>query len=342
MVVHNPNNWHWVDKNCIDWTREYFKEKLINLSSTVEDKKVYISKIKKIDGDVEVCQRKGKVISLFDLQLILEISGDVSDEKGKINGTITIPELAYDTEYDDFQFSTIIEGKNLSLTLEDDFKKIVRTHLIPQLRKILSHFGEDLIATHGSDIQLPEDQVNSTFTKNSSKAKQTTTSSSFINKSSAASNTEASAAGKSATLENKKITPKYNVAAFKMSSTFNTTAEQLYLTLLDKPRVAAWTRSQPNIEIVENSNFSLFDGNISGKILKLIPNEFISMLWRLKDWKEGHFAQLNLTLKQGESETVMDIDWKGIPVGEEDAVKENFENYYITSIKATFGFGAIL
>lgn len=36
------------------------------------------------------------------------------------------------------------------------------------------------------------------------------------------------------------------------------------------------------------------------------------------------------------------VKWSGIPVGEEDRVRGNFEDYYIRSIKITFGFGAVL
>lgn len=73
-----------------------------------------------------------------------------------------------------------------------------------------------------------------------------------------------------------------------------------------------------------------------------MPNERITQLWRLLDWKDGHYAQLDIQLKQGSGETKMVVKWTGIPIGEEDRVRNNFEDYYVRSIKITFGFGAVL
>jgi activator of HSP90 ATPase len=38
----------------------------------------------------------------------------------------------------------------------------------------------------------------------------------------------------------------------------------------------------------------------------------------------------------------MRVDWAGVPVGEEEATKRNWENYYVRSMKQTFGIGSIL
>lgn len=40
--------------------------------------------------------------------------------------------------------------------------------------------------------------------------------------------------------------------------------------------------------------------------------------------------------------TVMRVDWDGVPVGQEEPTKRNWGEYYIRSIKTTFGFGTIL
>jgi activator of HSP90 ATPase len=53
-----------------------------------------------------------------------------------------------------------------------------------------------------------------------------------------------------------------------------TSADQVYETLLDPGRVAAWTRSRPDIFRHVGSVFSLFDGNVTGTILELVSNEF--------------------------------------------------------------------
>lgn len=77
MVLHNPNNWHWVDKDAKAWTGNYLKEKLCALSAEEDGVSVKISDLLPLtdDGYVEVSQRKGKVVTWYDFKLQLEYEG---------------------------------------------------------------------------------------------------------------------------------------------------------------------------------------------------------------------------------------------------------------------------
>lgn len=61
-----------------------------------------------------------------------------------------------------------------------------------------------------------------------------------------------------------------NVTTIKETVELQTSADQVYETLLDPGRVAAWTRSRPDIFRQVGTTFSLFDGNITGNILELV------------------------------------------------------------------------
>lgn len=78
MVLHNPNNWHWVNKDVSAWTRQYLDENLLTLEVEQDDVKAKIDKIQSMDGDVDVSQRKNKVITIFDVKLVLEYSGKLT------------------------------------------------------------------------------------------------------------------------------------------------------------------------------------------------------------------------------------------------------------------------
>ena len=101
MVLHNPTNWHWVNKDVSAWAKQWFEENLSKLEVEDGGVKAKISKVISMDGDVDVSQRKGKVITIFDVKLVLEYSGSTSDEDD-VSGTITVPEVAHDTEEDEF------------------------------------------------------------------------------------------------------------------------------------------------------------------------------------------------------------------------------------------------
>ena len=74
-MLHNPNNWHWVNKDASAWARDYLDKQLIGTAAEGAGVSARIEKILSMEGDVDVSQRKGKVITLFDVKLQLEYSG---------------------------------------------------------------------------------------------------------------------------------------------------------------------------------------------------------------------------------------------------------------------------
>ena len=78
MVLHNPNNWHWVNKDASEWARDYLEKTLTEISATEGDVSAKVIKVLSMDGDVDVNQRKGKVITLFDVKLKLEYEGTLA------------------------------------------------------------------------------------------------------------------------------------------------------------------------------------------------------------------------------------------------------------------------
>jgi activator of HSP90 ATPase len=75
MVLHNPNNWHWVSKDVSAWAKEYLESELIGISAKDGDVTAKVDSVLSMEGDCDVSQRKGKVITIFDVKLQLEFSG---------------------------------------------------------------------------------------------------------------------------------------------------------------------------------------------------------------------------------------------------------------------------
>ena len=75
MVLHNPNNWHWVNKDVSEWARQYLDKNLTTIYAKEGDVSAIITNVASMDGDVDVSQRKGKVITLFDVKLQLDFEG---------------------------------------------------------------------------------------------------------------------------------------------------------------------------------------------------------------------------------------------------------------------------
>ena len=75
MVLHNPNNWHWVNKDASGWTKEWLEESIKGMKAEEDGVTAQLDKVISMDGDVDVSQRKGKVITIFDVKVVIEYSG---------------------------------------------------------------------------------------------------------------------------------------------------------------------------------------------------------------------------------------------------------------------------
>lgn len=354
MVVHNPNNWHWVDKNCMRWARTYFEEKLIGLNTKSSNDNTHHAEIKSIssfEGDCEVSQRKGKVISLFDLQMVLLFNGTVNSHS--VEGSISIPEIAFDSELTDYQFDISVYKETSEL---NEIKSIIRDSLLPQLRTIFQQFGSDLLSEQGNNIQVPEDEVNSNLTKENQKqtVKKIIQSSEKKPEESAEIKQKSDIVKNSVTeKETAKNTGDANRSTIHLEPSFIVPASEIYNTFINKERMMAFTRGSIRIKKSKDSNsknllindeFELFDGNISSELIEANQDKKLIFKWRLSEWPTKVWSTLEMTFHESKEyhETKVQVTWSGIPVGEEDRVRNNFENYYVRPIKLTFGFGVVL
>ena len=123
---------------------------------------------------------------------------------------------------------------------------------------------------------------------------------------------------------------------------FRTTASELFKTFTEEDRLTAFTRARPKRfdGAKVGAQFELFDGNVAGEYLELQEPTKIVQSWRLKQWPEGHFSTQTIEFIQNDDDgvTVMRVTWTGVPLGQEDVTKGNWGEYYVRSIKRTFGY----
>lgn len=63
---------------------------------------------------------------------------------------------------------------------------------------------------------------------------------------------------------------KVNTTTLEDTVEFQTSAHELYETLLDTQRVCAWTRGPAKISKEKGSKFELFNGNVRGELLDAV------------------------------------------------------------------------
>jgi len=331
MVLHNPNNWHWVNKDASEWARQYLEDNLTKISARQGDVSAKVTKVTSMDGDVDVNQRKGKVITLFDVKLQLEYEGETKDAED-VSGSITIPEVAHDTEEDEYVFDIDIFSPSSE---KEPVKDLVRSSIVPQIRKSLQKLAPALITEHAKDLQHPPGSG------------PTSGAATPINKttSSTAAQTHAKPSS-STTTSTSTSTSKVNTTTLNSSTEFRTTAAELYETFTSVARLTAFTRSPPTVfeGARAGGKFALFGGGVTGEYVSLKEPTQIVQKWRLGHWPQGHFSNLTLNFDQDNinSVTVMRVEWDGVPIGEEDSTRDKWAEYYVRSLKTTFGFGTIL
>ncbi|KOG96897.1 Hch1p [Saccharomyces eubayanus] len=153
MVVLNPNNWHWVDKNTLPWSKDYLNGKLTSLSTVCSDgkSKIELTQVSSITGDSNVSQRKGKPICYFDLQLSMSVKvtnldtdeNNEDDDGVLADGKLEIPEFMHDES----DFPILSQGF-------DAFDGLVRSEFVPKVLETLLMYQDDLIKEHSKDVQI--------------------------------------------------------------------------------------------------------------------------------------------------------------------------------------------
>ncbi|KAI9015480.1 activator of Hsp90 ATPase [Hyaloraphidium curvatum] len=319
----NVNNWHWVSKNCTPWAGDYFRRELVDISAEDGAGSAKTTSVLNFSGDVELNQRKGKLITVFDLHITVNWEGKLADETAG-TGRIKFPEFMNDQTAEDIEFDIAVEG-DASEAGKRQLRDWVKKVLVPAVKAKMLAFPEALIAEQSRDILIPPEQMkghpaNRPYTPPAK--------------------TPSPAPPKPAATG--PTTVQGTVVKLELDVEFQCTASDLYLTLLDRGRVSAWTRAPAEIQPQVGTLFRLFGDNVTGYVTELEPEKKIGMRWRLKEWPADHFSTVQISLNQESDCTKLHLVQDNVPIGQKDQVQANWTNFYFNPIKMTFGYGAIL
>lgn len=237
---------------------------------------------------------------------------------------VIFPSCGHSAHTRDVQFEVEIYSDT---TEKQPVKDLVRSKIVPQLREALQKLAPALIAEHAKDIQ---------HTANSNPSSGVATPTWHPQK-----ERTATPVGGRSTPSNSTPTA-VNTTTVTATDEFRTTAEEMFQTFTDPQRIAAFTRGAPRLfeGAKPGGKFSIFDGNVTGEFVTLEPPKKIVQKWRLAQWPEGHMSSQEIVFDQNDIDKVTNarVTWTGVPIGQEEVVKRNWEGYYIRSIKQTFGY----
>jgi len=311
-------NWHWKSKLVTPWAKSWFQQEL-KISIDEAGQEVSVTEVEVLDGDVELGQRKSKLIAIYDIHIKLTWSGKAKDGT-EVEGKLDIPEVSHEITLDklnDYTYSweltsAVSESANALLAF-------AKAQLTPALEAKFNDFPSILMNTHGKDITVSA--------PNSQEPSRSVTPVGAVS------------SGVAPIAAQAKVTtaPKgLNTTSLNVEANFMASSEDMFSILTDEKRIPHWSHNSAVSNPTAGSSYSLFGGGVKGSYTSVsAPTRFIQT-WALQSptWPSGHSATLTTTLSQSSDSTKVTWNMTGVPVGMEDEIQRNLQGYYIGGLKS--------
>ncbi|CAO2188520.1 unnamed protein product [Urochloa humidicola] len=331
----NVHNWHWAERDCLEWSRARLSALLAGLTVLDGEGGLTIRTVAldKLDGEAYVNIRKGKVIPGYELSLTLSWEAEAASESGpvKVAGAAEVPYLADENADEDPDLRVTIRGDETPLArrAKDAFFARGKPLVLEKIREFVAAMAKGGPA------------------KDELESKKTNPAKAGAAAPAAAKKEEAPAPAPAAKDKKAKGKDKEGFKTIEMTEKFYCRAKDIYEILMDENRWKGFTQSNARISREVGGEFSLFDGSINGINEELQEGKLIVQKWRFGSWPDGLYSSVRLTFDEPESGVTI-IKLKQTDVPEEDkygnsTVVENTERGWreliFQRIRGVFGFG---
>jgi len=121
------------------------------------------------------------------------------------------------------------------------------------------------------------------------------------------------------------------VKSLKLEYLIDSPPYSVWKALTDPKVIVEWGAGPAKMSEKENSEFSLWGGDIHGKITKVILSRELRQDWYGGDWDNPSKVVFKLTEKNGK--TLVELSQTDIPASEFDDIEDGWERYYLGEIK---------
>ena len=118
----------------------------------------------------------------------------------------------------------------------------------------------------------------------------------------------------------------------KIARNIKSTPEEVYRALTNPFTIELWTSQPAVMEEKEGTEFSIFDGNITGRNVELKPNQLLRQIWYF-DEKE---SEVLIKLFPDKANTRIVIEQTGIPEDAYENIKNGWNESYLDSLTDFF------
>jgi activator of HSP90 ATPase len=109
--------------------------------------------------------------------------------------------------------------------------------------------------------------------------------------------------------------------------------QRIYEALLDAKQFGAFSGLPAEIDPKAGGAFSMFQGQIGGRNVELVPNQRIVQAWRPGHWEPGVYSIVKFELKPGASGTMLVLDHTGFPAGSFESLSSGWHLHYFEPLK---------
>lgn len=325
----NVNNWHWSETDCLNWTKKTITTLLSNLT-IFDDAATGVCKtgtVSSVTGECTANNRKGKTIFYYELEVKVPWEGKVNGDDTKIDGQFYLPYISEENDDDKMEVRVTC---NKSGSPHDKFADIVRAKGIPAIQKQVAAFLASLKEEFTTKKPNPQSPPPAAET-------------SVPTPTPSVSSSSPSPSSSSSTTKKESKAPSYSSDSFKtlnLKEEFTASPDSVYRMLTDPQMLNAITQGSASFEPKVGSSFSLFGGNVTGENVELVPNSKIVQKWRFKEWLEGHYSTVEMTITERKGKTILTLTQKGVPIDDATRTEDGWKRNVWGRGKMMFGFGA--
>ena len=116
-------------------------------------------------------------------------------------------------------------------------------------------------------------------------------------------------------------------------ATFKATPHEVYEMLMDEKKHGKFTGGKAVITRNVGEAFTIYNGEMEGTNLELVPDRKIVQSWRFTNWPKGHFSKVTFSIKEITTGTYLNFTQSGVPEEDVDSIAQGWKDYYWEPMK---------
>jgi activator of HSP90 ATPase len=116
-------------------------------------------------------------------------------------------------------------------------------------------------------------------------------------------------------------------------ATFKASPHEVYELLMDEKKHSQFTGGKAVITRNVGETFTIYNGEMEGINLELVPDRKIVQSWRFTNWPKGHFSKVTFSIKDSHGGTYLNFTQSGVPEEDFDSIAQGWKDYYWEPMK---------